>query len=93
MRIPGAVWLRGFFALKNGRRGKAGCGQGGYTFSAPPTARLSPAEGGDGREGAPERALFPEEGNLWVKNGRNANEEIGKRDFDLLKKDQNSVRT
>ena len=46
-----------------------------------------------GREGAPERALFPEEGNLWVKNGRNANEEIGKRDFDLLKKDQNSVRT
>ena len=58
-----------------------------------PAARLSPAEGGDGREGAPERALFPEEGNLWVKNGRNANEEIGKRDFDLLKKDQNSVRT
>lgn len=48
---------------------------------------------GDGREDAPERALFPEEGNLWVKNGRNANEEIGKRDFDLLKKDQNSVRT
>lgn len=72
MRTPGAVWLRGFFALKNGRRGKAG---------------------GDGREGAPEKALFPEEGNLWVKNGRNANEEIGKRDFDLLKKDQNSVRT
>ena len=25
-------------------------------------------------------------GNLWVKNGRNAKEEIGKRDFDLLKK-------
>ena len=29
MRTPGAVGLRGFFALKNGRRGKAGCGQGG----------------------------------------------------------------